>query len=148
MHTAQALMLQVGGIKMTIFILPVKQNKFSTIKIPNWVNLGKLCNASNIRDCLMSQKLGVENPMIIQKTVTHSNKKRVLMLIWIMICRIHNNCLKCCVLVLKFYACLSSNCFKVLCLSWTWYGYWCDHLLCWVSSNCVKILHLWIAWYG
>ena len=28
-----------------------------------------------------------------------------------MICKAHNNCLKCCVLVLKFYTCLSSNCF-------------------------------------
>ena len=39
------------------------------------VDLEKLCNPSNIRECLISRKLRVENPMIIQKIVTHSNKK-------------------------------------------------------------------------
>ena len=163
MHTAQALMLQVDSMKMTLLYFLVKRNKFFTFKISNWVNLRKLCNPSNIGECLMSRKSGVENPMIIQKIVTHSNNKRLLMFslsmlriilltivwvmlklrlflkvelqemlmkmksmtylmlifIWIMICKIHNNCLKCYVLVLKFYACLSSNCF-VLILNLIW----------------------------
>ena len=152
---------------MTLLYFLVKRDKFFTFKIPNWVNLGKLYNLSNIKECLMSRKSGVENPMIIQKIVMHSNKKQLLMLslsmlrtilltivwvmlklrlflkvelqemlikmksmtylmlilIWIMICRVHNNCLKCCVLILKFYTCLSSNCF-VLILNLIWILMW------------------------
>ena len=47
----------------------------------------------------------------------------MLILIWIMICRIHNNCPKCCVFVLKLYACLSRNCF-VLILNLIWILMW------------------------
>ena len=65
---------------MTLLYFLVKQNKFFIFKIPNWVNLEKFCNPSNIGECLMSRKSRVENPMIIQKIVTHSNKKRLLML--------------------------------------------------------------------
>ena len=42
MHIAQALMLQVSGMKMTLLYFLVKRDKFFTFKIPNWVNLGKL----------------------------------------------------------------------------------------------------------
>ena len=73
-------MLQVGGIKMTILYFLIKRNKFSTFKIPNYVTIGKLCNESNIEECLMSKKSGAKNPMIIQKRMTHSNKKQLLML--------------------------------------------------------------------
>ena len=73
-------MFQVSDMKMTLLYFLVKRDKFFTFKIPNWVNLGKLCNPSNIGECLTSRKSGVENPMIIQKIVTHSNKKQLLML--------------------------------------------------------------------
>ena len=120
------------------FILPSQAKQVFYLQYTNWVNLGKLCNASNIGECLMSRKLGVENPMIIQKIVMYSNKKwllilslsmletilsfvwvmlklrlflkvelqetlikmksmtyLILILIWIIICKVHNNCLKC-----------------------------------------------------
>ena len=35
MHTTQALMLQIGGMKMTLLYFLVKRDKFFTFKIPN-----------------------------------------------------------------------------------------------------------------
>ena len=58
-------MLQVDDIRMTLLYYLVNRNKFSIFMIPNWVYFGKLCNASNMGECLMSWKLRKENPMII-----------------------------------------------------------------------------------
>ena len=65
-HIAQVLMCKVGGIKMTISYYLVRRNKFSTFVIPNGVNLGMLCNAYNIGECLMCQRWVMENLMIKQ----------------------------------------------------------------------------------
>uniref|UniRef100_A0A2N9I1Y7 Uncharacterized protein n=1 Tax=Fagus sylvatica TaxID=28930 RepID=A0A2N9I1Y7_FAGSY len=40
------------------------QSKFSTFVIPNWVDIGKLCNASNLGECLMYQRDDVEAEVI------------------------------------------------------------------------------------
>ena len=55
-NIVQVLMSPVGGIKMTLLYYLVRQSKFSIFVIPNWVDIGKLCNASNLGDCLMYQR--------------------------------------------------------------------------------------------
>ena len=79
-HIAQVSMCKVGGIKMTLSYYLVRQNKFSTFMILNGVNLGMLCNAYNIGECLMCQRWVMENPIIKQKLMKHSNKKPLTML--------------------------------------------------------------------
>ena len=64
-------------------------------------------------------KVELQETLIKIKSMTYL----ILILIWIIICRVHNNFLKCCVLVLKFYACLGSNCF-VLILNLIWILMW------------------------
>uniref|UniRef100_A0A2N9GCW6 Transposase-associated domain-containing protein n=1 Tax=Fagus sylvatica TaxID=28930 RepID=A0A2N9GCW6_FAGSY len=49
------------------------RSKFSIFLIPKQVNLGKLCNASNIGECLMYQRLVMKNLMIIWKLMMHFN---------------------------------------------------------------------------
>ena len=61
----------------------------------------------------------LEGMLMKMKSMTYL----MLILIWIMICRVHNNCLKCCVFILKFYAYLNSNCF-VLILNLIWILMW------------------------
>ena len=128
MHIAQALMLQVGGMKMTLLYFLVKWDKFFISKILNWANLGKLCNPSNIGECLMSQKSGVENLMIIQKIVTHSNKKRLLMFSLSMLMTI---LLTIVWVVLKLRLFLKVELQEMLikkksmtCWCWSWYELW------------------------
>ena len=149
------------------FILPSQASQVFYLQDTKLGEPWKIVQSIQQRGVFNVSEVGVENPMIMQKIVTHSNKKRLLMLslsmlriilltivwvmlklrlflkvelqemlmkmksmtylmlilIWIMICRVHKNCLKCCVLVLKFYACLSSNCF-VLILNLIWILMW------------------------
>ena len=79
-HIAQVSMCKVGGIKMTLSYYLVRRKKYSTFVIPNGVNLGLLCSAYNIRECLMCQRWVMENPMVKQKLMKHSNKKPLAML--------------------------------------------------------------------
>ena len=74
-HIAQVSMCKVDGIKMTLSYYLVRQNKFSTFMIPNGVNLDILCSAYNMGECLMCQRWVMQNPMIKQKLMKHSNKK-------------------------------------------------------------------------
>ena len=80
----------------------------------------------NVEDNIIDYCMGdVETEVVLEsRTSRDANENEsmtylMLIFIWIMICKIHNNCLKCYVLVLKFYACLSSNCF-VLILNLIW----------------------------
>ena len=79
-HIAHVSMWKVDGIKMILSYYLVKRNKFSIFVIPNGVNLGILCNAYNIGECLMCQRWVMENPMIKQKLMKHSNNKPLAML--------------------------------------------------------------------
>ena len=55
-NIVQVLISPVGGIKMTFLYYLVRQSKFSTFVITNWVDIGKLCNAFNLGECLMYQR--------------------------------------------------------------------------------------------
>ena len=83
----------------------------------------------NVEDNIIDYCMGdVETEVVLEGGTsrnTNQNEEHYLMLIliWIMICRVHNNCLKCYVFVLKFYAYLSSNCF-VLIFNLIWILMW------------------------
>ena len=50
-------MLQVGGMKMILLYFLVKRDKIFTFKIPNWVNLEKLCERWKIVQSIQHRRV-------------------------------------------------------------------------------------------